>query len=149
MSFDWIFFSRGDTIEFYWLKTEILWSVEENETDSINCSMVKRKQVSTSVRSVEEDADFELLDQVFNLLEIKDSHNLSESALVDILYHYESHFEVDQNWPQSFDEVLSLLKRTGYVDPRENTFRFCAGKDHVTVFYPEGISTAHPFSYRL
>ena len=65
---------------------------------------------------------------------------MSESALIDVLYHrkaFDSNVPVE--WPDSFDGVVKLLKRVGYVDPSLNMFRFRAGDNHCTIFYPEGM----------
>ena len=94
----------------------------------------------------EEPEDFDLLEQVLNLLQIKELHHLSESALIDILYHRRA-FDtgnIPEEWPETFEDVLTILKRVGYVDPNVNTYRICAGKSHTTVFYPEGHSKFDP-----
>ena len=97
----------------------------------------KRKRVEDE--GDEEDKDFQLLQQVLHILEIKDIHHLSENALLDILYHRKAFDKgLSDEWPETFDEVVNLLKRVGYMDPADNTYRFCAANNHVTVFYPEG-----------
>ena len=98
--------------------------------------MENRRRVN---KDAEVEADFSLLEEVLHFLEIKDTHHLSASCLVDILYTRKAFSEeVPHEWPTSFLDVVNLLKRTGYVDPGSNMFRICAGRDHVTIFYPEG-----------
>ena len=60
--------------------------------------------------------------------------------MIDILYHRRT-FDtgnIPEEWPETFEDVVTILKRVGYVDPNVNTYRICAGKSHTTVFYPEG-----------
>lgn len=90
-------------------------------------------------RSVEVEKDFKLLEEVLFLLKIKDTHNLSKSCMEELLNcRVTFTTQVPEEWPRNFDDLVKLLKRTGYVDPKTNTYRICAGKDHCTIFYPQG-----------
>ena len=101
--------------------------------------VAKRRREARADGEPDDDEEFELVRQVLHLLEIKDTHHLSESVLLDILNHRK---EFDSNlpagWPDSFEGIISLLKRTGYMDPADNIYRICAGAKHATIFYPEG-----------
>ena len=90
-------------------------------------------------RNIEVEKDFKLLEEVLFLLKIKDTHNLSKSCM-EALLNCRRMFstEVPDEWPRNFGDLVKLLKRTGYIDPKTNAYRICAGPDHCTIFYPQG-----------
>ena len=79
-----------------------------------------------------------ILQQVIEILGLKDTHNLSQRAIADLLLHrwaWDEH--LPEKFPKTFPAAIKVLEEAGYVDPTKDQYFICAGQSHCTIFRPE------------